>query len=136
MAPASATSQIDGVHVLIVEDNPEVRAGLAKVLGRAGYEVATAENGLVALAAIQERSFHAVVCDIMMPVLDGIRLFELMQERYPDAAARVLFVSAWFDDPKVQAFLARTQRPVLSKPFDIQEFLAVVKRVAEQPLAA
>lgn len=124
------------MDVLIVEDNADVRAGLAKVLGRAGFEVSTAENGLVALAAIQGRPFHAVVCDIMMPVLDGIRLYELMKEQYPEAASRVLFVSAWFDDPKVQAYLERTERPVLTKPFDIQEFLAVVKRVADQPHAA
>jgi DNA-binding response OmpR family regulator len=124
------------MDVLIVEDNADVRAGLSKVLGRAGFEVSTAENGLVALAAIQQRPFHAVVCDIMMPVLDGIRLYELMKRQYPEAAQRVLFVSAWFDDPKVQAFLERTERPVLTKPFDMQEFLAVVKRVADQPHAA
>lgn len=120
------------MEVLIVEDNPEVRTGLARVLGRAGFAVSTAENGLEALAELEHRSFHAVVCDIMMPVLDGIRLYELMETQYPTMAQRVLFVSAWFDDPKVQAFLARTQRPVLTKPFEIQQFVSVVRQVADQ----
>ncbi|HEX9580368.1 MAG TPA: response regulator [Gemmatimonadales bacterium] len=118
------------MSVLVVEDNPEVRAGLTRILTRSGFEVDQAENGLVALARIQQRSYDAVVCDIMMPVMDGIRLYQLLAHQYPEAARRVLFVSAWFDDADVRGFLERTQRPVLRKPFDIEEFLRLVRGVA------
>jgi two-component system NtrC family sensor kinase len=116
--------------VLLVEDNPEVREGLARVLRRSGYDVATAENGLDALAKLEGGEFGAVICDIMMPVMDGIRLYQVLEVRHPQMAKHVMFVSAWFDDPDVQAFLARTGRPILRKPFEMSDFLRAVEEVA------
>jgi CheY-like chemotaxis protein len=118
------------LSILLVDDNHEVREGLARVLRSSGYSVATAENGLEALAALEGNHYRAIICDIMMPVMDGIRLYQLIQARYPDATKHVLFVSAWFDDPDVQSFLTQTGRPVLQKPFDISDFLKAVREVA------
>lgn len=120
----------DPVDILLVDDNRQVREGLARVLRRSGYSVDTAENGLEALADIEERKFRAIICDIMMPVMDGISLYEALQSRHPGAAQRVMFVSAWFDDPQVRTFLEKTGRPVLQKPFEIQDFLHTVGKVA------
>jgi two-component system NtrC family sensor kinase len=118
------------LSILLVDDNHEVREGLARVLRSSGYTVATAENGLEALTALEADQYRAVICDIMMPVMDGIRLYQLIQARHPDATKHVLFVSAWFDDPEVQSFLTQTGRPVLQKPFDISDFLKAVQEVA------
>jgi CheY-like chemotaxis protein len=118
------------VSVLLVDDNQNVREGLARVLRRSGYAVATAENGLEALAALEGNRYRAIICDIMMPVMDGIRLYQLIEARHPDATKHVLFVSAWFDDPEVQSFLTRTGRPVLRKPFEIADLLKAVQDVA------
>ncbi len=122
MTEASAT-------VLLVDDNQNVREGLARVFRKSGYTVATAENGLAALVALEGNRYGAIVCDIMMPAMDGIRLYQLIEAHHPDAAKRVLFVSAWFDDPEVQAFLTRTGRPVLRKPFEIGDFIKAVRGV-------
>lgn len=119
-----------GGSVLLVDDNQNVREGLARVLRKSGFSVATAENGLEALAALEGNRYGAIVCDIMMPVMDGIRLYQLIEARHPDVARHILFVSAWFDDPEVQSFLARTGRPVLRKPFEIGDFLQAVREVA------
>ncbi|GIW51232.1 MAG: hypothetical protein KatS3mg081_0587 [Gemmatimonadales bacterium] len=118
------------MKVLVVDDNAEVRNGLAKVLRRAGFDVYTAGHGLEALAELERRSFDAIVSDIMMPVMDGMRFHETIIQRYPDMARRVLFISAWFDDPKVKSFLDSTGCPVLSKPFDISDFVTRVKQLA------
>jgi len=115
--------------VLLVDDNQNVREGLARVLRKSGFAVATAQNGLEALAALEGNSYGAIVCDIMMPVMDGIRLYQLIEARHPDAAKHILFVSAWFDDPEVQSFLDRTGRPVLRKPFEIGDLLKAVREV-------
>lgn len=117
-------------NVLLVEDNHQVREGLARVLSRAGFNVTTAENGLEALARLEGRQFEAVVSDIMMPVMDGMRLYQVLEVRYPEAARRLLFVSAWFDDPEVQAFLRRSGRPVLQKPFEIEDLIRRVRELA------
>jgi CheY-like chemotaxis protein len=118
------------LSILLVDDNHEVREGLARVLRSSGYTVATAENGLEALAALEANRYRAIICDIMMPVMDGIRLYQLIEARHPDATRHVLFVSAWFDDPEVQSFLTRTGRPVLRKPFEISDFIKAVREVA------
>jgi CheY-like chemotaxis protein len=120
----------DRVDILLVDDNHEVREGLARVLRRSGYSVDTAENGLEALADIEEGKFRAVICDIMMPVMDGISLYQVLERRHPGVAQRVMFVSAWFDDPQVQAFLEKAGRPILQKPFEIQDFLRTVEKIA------
>src|SRR3970040_2630010 len=116
--------------VLLVEDNHEVREGLARVLRRWGFEVATAENGLEALAKLEGGDFRAVICDIMMPVMDGIRLYQLLEVRHPEVAKHVMFVSAWFDDPEVQEFLTRTGRHILRRPIEIPDFIRAVQEVA------
>jgi two-component system cell cycle sensor histidine kinase/response regulator CckA len=130
LADLNASPQIEGMRVLVVDDNVGVRNGLAKVLRRAGFEVHTAGHGLEALAELEWRSFDAIVCDISMPVMDGMEFHQAMRERYPDMVRRILFVSAWSDDPKVQSFLDSAGCPVLAKPFEIAEFVARVKEVA------
>lgn len=117
-------------EILLVDDNHEVREGLARVLRRSGFAVVTAENGLEALEKLEGTEYRVVISDIMMPVMDGIRLYELLEVRYPAVAKRVVFVSAWFDDPVVNAFLTRTGRPVLQKPFEIQDFIRTVRETA------
>lgn len=118
------------MKVLVVDDNPEVRAGLARVLQRAGFDVVAAENGLAALAELEREQFAAVVCDIVMPVMDGIRLYEVIVQQYPAVVGKMLFMSASLGDPRVEAFLKATKCPVLAKPFDISEFVGQVRRLA------
>ena len=120
----------DPIAVLLVDDNRDVREGLARVLRRSGYSVDTAENGLEALADVEERQFRVVISDIMMPVMDGVRFYEILERRHPLVARRVIFVSAWSDDPEVQAFLRAAGRPLLQKPFEIQDLLRAVAGVA------
>ncbi len=116
--------------VLVVDDNRGVRDGLAKALSLEGFRVSTAENGLAAFAETEKQPFDAIVLDIMMPVLDGMQLYETLAAEDPKAAKRIMFVSAWFDDPDVQRFLDRTGQPVLGKPFDIHELVRLIRTLA------
>lgn len=120
------------MDVLIVDDNPRVRGSLARILRRAGLTVDTAENGLHALAALKDRSYRVVVCDIQMPFMTGIELYEELRDAYPDLAERVVFVTAWASEPVVREFLDRSGRRFLEKPFEVSEFLDLVGRVAAQ----
>jgi DNA-binding NarL/FixJ family response regulator len=81
---------------------------------------------------LERRTYQAVVCDIKMPVMDGVRMYELLERAYPAVARRVVFVSAWLDDAGVQAFLERAERPFLQKPFDVDVFVRTVRAVAEE----
>lgn len=118
------------MDVLIVDDNATVRGSLARILERAGLMVGTAENGLAAFAELRERQYRVIVCDIQMPFMNGIELFEEMREEFPDLARRVLFVSAWTSEPVVRAFLESSGRPFLEKPFELTDFIKMVRRIA------
>lgn len=117
--------------VLLIDDDMGVRRSLGRALQSAGYEVSIAEHGGEALQHIDERDFAVVVCDLMMPVMDGIRLYEVLANTHPAKAARVLFITGWAHDPRIQGFLEGTDRPVLLKPFDLAVFLEAVGRIAD-----
>ncbi len=79
---------------------------------------------------MQDRTFQVIVCDIRMPFLAGIQLYEALRRPFPELASRVLFVSAFADHPEVPVFLRRTGQPVVAKPYEIAEFVQMVRRLA------
>ncbi len=119
-----------GFSVLLVDDNRVLRDALAKVLAIEGFQVSTAENGLTAIAETRKQAFDAIVVEIMLPVIDGMCFYDALEGEDANAARRVLFVSAWYDDPDVERFLRRTGRSVLAKPFDIHELVRGVRTLA------
>jgi len=76
-------------------------------------------SGKAALLAVQETSFDAIVCDIVMPLMDGMRFYDDLSAVRPELTRRVIFVSAWADAPEVRGFVDRTKRPVVAKPFEM-----------------
>lgn len=122
--------------VLVVDDNRGWREGLARALVLEGFQVRTADNGLSGFAETRKHPFDAIVLDIMMPVVDGMYLYEALEAEDPRAAGRVLFVSGWFNDPDVERFLHRTGRPVLHKPLDLHEAVRRIRILAAREAAA
>jgi CheY-like chemotaxis protein len=118
------------MDVLIVDDDRAVREALAKAIRQGGFEVTAVENGLSALAAIQRRPFDVIVCDIKMRFLDGVRLYHELEAEYPELRNRFFFISGVADDAGVEESVRQTGRPLLRKPFDLQDFLKLVEDVA------
>jgi CheY-like chemotaxis protein len=118
------------VNVLVVEDDPDARAGMAKVLGTAGWVVTQVEDGLAALRAVAGARFDAIVCDLRLPYLPGGGFYEELLQRDPALARRVIFVSAIVHDPAVRRFLDATGQPYLQKPYDVGELIETVRRIA------
>lgn len=117
------------IDVLLADDDLRVRDGLAKVLRRYGFRVETAENGVAAFVEIQQKTFDAIVSDIKMPFMDGMRLYERVATDYPETAERVVFITGYADDLEVQEFLDATGQPVLRKPFDVVDLVRAVRAV-------
>jgi CheY-like chemotaxis protein len=115
--------------VLIVEDEPVVRSVMERVLVEAGYEVQAVANGLEALAAVQDRSYRAVVCDIKMPLVDGPKFYGQLASGYPALAKRVLFVTGVAGAPGITEFLRNTGCRVLWKPYEIRTFVYAVSEL-------
>ena len=121
------------VDVLIVEDHAPVRSVMGHILNEAGYTFHAVENGLAALAAVQECRYRAIICDLGMPMVGGVRFYEDVASGDPALAKRVLFVSAMSRAPAIEAFLKRTGRPVLQKPFEMRALVRAVAQLVDRP---
>jgi CheY-like chemotaxis protein len=116
--------------VLIVDDDAAVRGVYQRLLQRSGFEVTAVENGLAAMGELKHNRFDAIVCDLELPFLKGRSFYDELRQTFPDAAGRLVFVSAWADDPVKGRDLRATGRPVLQKPVEFDELVAAVRRVA------
>jgi DNA-binding response OmpR family regulator len=112
--------------VLVVDDNPDVRALVTTLLGRAGYLVAEAEDGRAALKALYGQRPDLVVLDVNMPEIDGWGTLERIREL---SDVPVIMLSARGEElEKVRALRAGADDYV-TKPFGRQELLARVETV-------
>lgn len=116
-------------RLLVVDDEPEIVELLRTMLEGAGYEVASAESGEVALALLAEARFDAIVSDLRMPDLDGAGLWRAVRERQPALARRIVFVTGDTLSPGARAFLDEARCASLEKPFVKHELLEAVQRV-------
>ena len=112
--------------MLVVDDDPDVRALVTTLLGRAGYLVVEAENGRAALKALYGQRPDLVVLDVNMPDLDGWGTLERIREL---SSVPVIMLSARGEElEKVRALRAGADDYV-TKPFGRQELLARVETV-------
>ncbi|MEM6927987.1 MAG: PAS domain S-box protein [Myxococcota bacterium] len=112
--------------VLVVEDQPELRAMVVRILERRGFRVVSADHGLSGWAAVQERggSFDLVLTDLIMPHMSGKTLGERLMRAYP--ALPVLYMSGYADTVE-----APPSGKVIRKPFRPRDLLqAVTKALA------
>ena len=66
--------------ILLIEDNEALRENTAEILALANYEVITAENGKLGVEMARMHQPNLIICDIMMPVLDGYGVFQIMKK--------------------------------------------------------
>jgi len=113
--------------VLVVDDEPAIRELVTTVLRYEGFEVATAENGREALAAVEQNRPHLVVLDVMLPDFDGFAV----QQRLTSAGQRipVLFLTARDTvEDKIRG-LTLGGDDYLTKPFSLGELVARINAV-------
>lgn len=120
-------------RVLIIEDDVANRTALTKAIRKAGFEADAAEDGIAGYARLQQQSYGVIVCDVRMPYLGGKSFFEQIEEAYPNMASRVVFVTAWANEPDTRAFLERTGQPFLPKPYDVEQLTQAVADIARRP---
>jgi CheY-like chemotaxis protein len=114
--------------ILIVDDEPGITRALARLFQRDGYQVETAGNGRVALADCHVREYDLILCDLRMPELDGRGFYQALAHSHPHLCPRVVFLTAEFLSPELQAFLDRTRVPCLPKPCTVARLRETLKR--------
>ncbi len=117
-------------RVLIIDDESSVAVMLGRML-EPRYEVVTCESAEEALTRLQEgNDFSAILCDIMMPNMNGMALYEELKRRAPGLEDRFIFMTGGGLLPEVNEFLSRVERPKIEKPFDLKELEHVLAGVA------
>ena len=110
-------------HVLIVEDDKEIREGVEIYLKSQGYEVYQAADGVEGLEVIEKEEIHLAIVDIMMPRMDGISMVAKLREKYDFP---VIFLSAKSEEVDKILGLNIGADDYVTKPFTPMELLARV----------
>lgn len=108
--------------VLVIDDEPMVCDMIGAILG-ADYNVATFTDPRAALASMLQGSYDVILCDLMMPELTGMDIYEQLARQRPELTERMIFLSAGAFSERVRDFLATSCRPQLHKPFQRDELL-------------
>jgi two-component system response regulator HydG len=117
------------IRVLVVDDEPSLRAGVASLLASSGYDVDQAADGALALERVAERPPDVVVTDLDMPNLDGLGLLAALRARDRDLPVLVL-TSAVELSSAIKAMKAGAS-DYLTKPVDFDELLLALQRTIE-----
>lgn len=110
-------------HVLVVEDDKEIREGVEIYLKSQGYEVFQAADGVEGLEVIEKEDIHLAIVDIMMPRMDGISMVVKLREKYDFP---VIFLSAKSEEVDKIMGLNMGADDYVTKPFTPMELLARV----------
>ncbi len=113
--------------ILVVDDNPVTRVLCSRVLGRAGYRVLLAEDGIEALRLIKEEPVDLVLLDVMMPGLSGFDVLEAVRKLYPPNRLRVLMVTAKDQSEDVVRAFKLGADDYITKPLDVPVMMARIK---------
>lgn len=130
--PRGRAVELDGLRVLVVEDEPVNARTITRMLEKAGYVPAVAENGLVAVEALRERQFDLVLMDIQMPVMDGLQALSRIRtdpalEHASGVPVVALTARAMAGDR--ERFLDAGMDGYVSKPIDRTELFSVIAEV-------
>ena len=121
-----------GETVLLVEDELKVRQVTGKILAESGYRVIAAEDGDSALRRLEpDQRIDLLVADVVTPGMGGRALAERILAR--DPTSRVLFISGYTSDARLDDLLARPGVAFLSKPFTAPELQRAVRQLLDTP---
>ena len=114
-------------RVLVVDDEPIVCFSLERLLSKEGEVVAlTSAREALGIVTSGER-FDVILCDLMLPEMDGPALYEEVRKIDPAQADRMIFVTGGVFTLRARDFLANVPNSRLGKPFDIDSLLALVR---------
>jgi signal transduction histidine kinase/DNA-binding NarL/FixJ family response regulator len=116
-------------RILVVDDDRAVARVVATVLGE-HHEITTAASGREALGALERQpDVDLIVCDLMMPEVSGIDLYESLVLVRPELEHRFIFMTGGAFTPAARAFLERVTAPRIEKPFQPEALVDLVAEV-------
>ncbi len=112
--------------LLLIEDNDEIRENTAEILELARYKVFTAANGKIGVELALEKKPDLIICDIMMPVLDGYGVLHAIHRNEEIKNTPFIFLSAKTERGDLRKGMELGADDYITKPFDATELLNAV----------
>ena len=119
----------DASHILVVDDNPDLRSYVAGILRKQGYQVWTARNGAEGFQDAQNRRPHLIVTDLMMPIVSGLDLIRMIRRDSDLKGTPIVLLTAKADEDTRIEGAELGADAYLSKPFNDRELLAEVRNL-------
>jgi len=127
LPPRSGRDALRGSHILVVDDDPDLRTLVHKALSQDGHTVSEASTGQEALASIDARAPDLLVLDLLMPKQGGLEVLKVLRSRSATAALPVLVLTALDDEGHTRAGFELGATDYLTKPFSIPQLAARVR---------
>jgi CRP-like cAMP-binding protein len=113
--------------LLIIDDHNEIRENIAEILGLAGYRVLTAPNGKIGVETAVREKPELIICDIMMPDLDGYGVLHLLRKNTGTEQIPFIFLTAKSERSDFRKGMEMGADDYITKPFDEIELLNAVE---------
>ena len=124
----AVTNEGEGAHILVLEDDPSVQTLLRKQLTAHGFKVTLAVDGLDGLLKLETMKPDIMICDVMMPNLDGIEFVKAVRGHSETQRIPVIFLTAKTDPRSMIDGINVGARFYVTKPFAIDDLLSKVRR--------
>ena len=114
--------------ILVIEDEADLRANVARILKVEGYEVIAAANGAAGVEAALAQMPDLIVCDITMPEMDGFGVLFSLRENVTTARIPFIFLTASTRTYDRQWGVELGANDYITKPFKLEDLLAAVRK--------
>lgn len=113
--------------ILLIEDNADVRENTAEILELAGFDISTAENGKRGVELATSKPFDLIICDIMMPELDGYGVLHILNKNPKTSVIPFIFLTAKAEKADFRKGMNMGADDYLTKPFEETDLLDVIE---------
>ena len=121
--------------ILIIEDQPDVRENIEAILELEDYETLIAENGEMGIEMAKNHQPDLILCDVMMPKLDGFGVVQALRQNPITSTIPLIFLTAKVDRLSLRQGMDLGADDYLTKPFTLDELINAVKaRLSKQTL--
>ena len=127
LAPHSGRDALRGSRILVVDDDPDIRALANRALSQDGHIVIEASSGQEALALIDAHAPDLLILDLLMPAQGGLEVLKILRSRPATAALPVVVLTAMDDEVTTRAGFEFGATDYLTKPFSIPQLAARVR---------
>jgi len=113
--------------ILLIEDNPDIRENMSEIMSLASFNVLTAENGKLGVELATQHKPDLIICDIMMPVLDGYGVIHMLQKNPETQSIPFIFLTAKAERSEMRKGMELGADDYITKPFNGTELLNAIE---------